>query len=120
MRTYVKGARVTGEAATAFGVDAKQRYEKGKSIRAIATESGRSYGTVHAALRLSGAPLRTNPRRALTADEASQIAQRYRAGECLRELAAGFGTSRSTIWRSLRASGVTLRPRGGHHQARAS
>ncbi len=53
-----KGARVTGGERESLSGQLKTQYEKGASIRALAEESGRSYGFVHRILSESGASLR--------------------------------------------------------------
>ena len=58
MAELSKGTRVTGEDRTTLTDDFKNRYEAGASIRALAQESGRSYGFVHRILSESGAALR--------------------------------------------------------------
>jgi IS30 family transposase len=51
MQRIVKHHRLTRKELLVFDQEAKSEYESGKTIRAIASESGRSYGTVHRALR---------------------------------------------------------------------
>ncbi|MGZ6804591.1 MAG: helix-turn-helix domain-containing protein [Nocardioidaceae bacterium] len=53
-----KGTRVTGGDRDDLSKQLKHRYEGGASIRALAEESGRSYGFVHRILSESGASLR--------------------------------------------------------------
>ena len=53
-----KGARITGATRDKLAEDLKEQYREGKSIRALAAESGRSYGFIHRILSESGAPLR--------------------------------------------------------------
>ncbi|MGZ6792657.1 MAG: helix-turn-helix domain-containing protein [Mycobacteriales bacterium] len=53
-----KGTRVTGGDRDDLSQKLKSRYEGGASIRALAEESGRSYGFVHRILSESGASLR--------------------------------------------------------------
>lgn len=53
-----KGTRVTGGARDSLSDKLKGKYEGGSSIRALAEESGRSYGFVHRILSESGASLR--------------------------------------------------------------
>lgn len=53
-----KGTRVTGGDRDTLSRKLKDRYEGGASIRALAEESGRSYGFVHRILSESGASLR--------------------------------------------------------------
>ena len=52
-----KGSRVTGGDRDTLTQQLKKRYEGGASIRALAEESGRSYGFVHRILSESGATL---------------------------------------------------------------
>lgn len=58
MQKITKGRRLTGSVAAAFGQAAKREYDDGKTVRTIATESGRSYGAVHRALRRAGVQFR--------------------------------------------------------------
>lgn len=58
MAELTKGSRVTGDERNTLTSDLKKRYEAGASIRALAGESGRSYGFVHRILSESGATLR--------------------------------------------------------------
>jgi hypothetical protein len=53
-----KGSRVTGGDRDTLSEQLKKKYEGGASIRALAEESGRSYGFVHRILSESGASLR--------------------------------------------------------------
>lgn len=53
-----KGSRVTGGHRETLSNGLKTRYEGGESIRALAADSGRSYGFVHRILSESGASLR--------------------------------------------------------------
>ncbi|MCW2631359.1 MAG: hypothetical protein JWR88_321, partial [Pseudonocardia sp.] len=45
--TLRKGSRVTGTARERLAADLKKKYAQGRSIRALAEETGRSYGFVH-------------------------------------------------------------------------
>jgi hypothetical protein len=56
--TLKKGSRVTGAAREQLATDLKSKYESGESIRALAQETGRSYGFVHRMLSESGVALR--------------------------------------------------------------
>jgi hypothetical protein len=53
-----KGKRVTGGDRASLSGDLKKKYEGGASIRALAEQTGRSYGFVHRILTESGATLR--------------------------------------------------------------
>lgn len=53
-----KGSRVTGGDRDTLSEQLRKKYEAGASIRALAEESGRSYGFVHRILSESGATLR--------------------------------------------------------------
>lgn len=53
-----KGARITGATRDRLAEDLKREYVEGKSIRALAAESGRSYGFIHRILSESGVALR--------------------------------------------------------------
>ncbi|EDY45406.1 helix-turn-helix domain-containing protein [Streptomyces sp. SPB074] len=56
--TLKKGSRVTGAARDTLAADLKKKYDGGASIRALAEETGRSYGFVHRMLKESGVTLR--------------------------------------------------------------
>ena len=56
--TLKKGSRVTGAAREKLAADLKKKYDSGASIRALAEETGRSYGFVHRMLSESGVTLR--------------------------------------------------------------
>ena len=58
MTDLKKGSRVTGGDRESLSGKLKSQYESGASIRALAAESGRSYGFVHRILSESGATLR--------------------------------------------------------------
>jgi hypothetical protein len=53
-----KGARITGGERNKLASDLKRKYSSGQSIRALANETGRSYGFVHRMLSESGVELR--------------------------------------------------------------
>jgi hypothetical protein len=53
-----KGARITGAQRDKLATDLKKKYEKGASIRALAEQTGRSYGFVHRVLSETGVTLR--------------------------------------------------------------
>ncbi|WP_343074887.1 helix-turn-helix domain-containing protein [Phytoactinopolyspora alkaliphila] len=54
----VKGARISGGQRDQLSTDLKKQYESGRSIRELASETGRSYGFVHRLLSESGVTLR--------------------------------------------------------------
>ncbi|MBW1597574.1 hypothetical protein HPT28_11080 [Streptomyces sp. JJ38] len=56
--TLKKGSRVTGAAREQLAADLKKKYDSGASIRALAEETGRSYGFVHRMLSEAGVTLR--------------------------------------------------------------
>lgn len=58
MSEKVKGRRITGAEREELAAQFKDRYQHGASIRALADESGRSYGFVHRVLTESGVQLR--------------------------------------------------------------
>jgi len=58
VETLKKGSRVTGPAREKLATDLKRKYETGSSIRALAEQTGRSYGFVHRMLSESGVQLR--------------------------------------------------------------
>jgi hypothetical protein len=53
-----KGKRVTGGDRSSLSDQLRKKYEGGASIRALAAETGRSYGFIHRILSESGATLR--------------------------------------------------------------
>lgn len=53
-----KGKRVIGGDRVSLSDQLKKKYEGGASIRALAEETGRSYGFIHRILTESGASLR--------------------------------------------------------------
>ena len=54
-----KGARITGDDRSTLAQNLKSRYDGGASIRALAAETGRSYGFVHRILSESEVSLRS-------------------------------------------------------------
>lgn len=58
MAQLTKGRRITGDERGDLSDTLRRQYEGGRSIRSIATETGRSYGFVHRVLLESGATLR--------------------------------------------------------------
>ncbi len=58
MADLKKGARITGAARDKLAGDLRKKYEKGASIRALAEQTGRSYGFVHRVLSEAGVGLR--------------------------------------------------------------
>jgi hypothetical protein len=59
MAELKKGSRITGAARDKLGSQLVKKYEKGSSIRALAEETGRSYGFIHRVLSESGVTLRS-------------------------------------------------------------
>jgi hypothetical protein len=53
-----KGARITGGDRNKLAADLKRKYSSGRSIRELASETGRSYGFVHRMLSEAGVALR--------------------------------------------------------------
>lgn len=53
-----KGARITGNDRSKLAGELKKKYTQGSSIRALAEETGRSYGFVHRILTESEVKLR--------------------------------------------------------------
>lgn len=54
-----KGVRISGDLRAQTTKDFVTRYEKGESIRAIAADSGRSYGFVQGLLKEAGVEFRS-------------------------------------------------------------
>jgi Helix-turn-helix domain len=59
MAELKKGSRITGVARDKLGSQLVRKYEKGSSVRALAEETGRSYGFIHRVLSESGVTLRS-------------------------------------------------------------
>ena len=59
MAELKKGSRITGADRDKLGSQLGKKYEKGSSIRALAEETGRSYGFIHRVLSESGVTLRS-------------------------------------------------------------
>jgi hypothetical protein len=57
-KPLTKGVRVTGEERDRVAADLAKKYERGASIRALAEQTGRSYGFVHRVLTEAGVSLR--------------------------------------------------------------
>ena len=58
MTDIKKGARLTGADRDKLAAELVRKYESGSSIRALAEETGRSYGFVHRVLSESEVTLR--------------------------------------------------------------
>jgi Helix-turn-helix domain len=56
--TVKKGARITGTDRSKLAGELKKKYSQGASIRALAEETGRSYGFVHRILTENDVALR--------------------------------------------------------------
>ncbi|GAB2756293.1 helix-turn-helix domain-containing protein [Streptomyces bullii] len=54
-----KGKWITGTARKRLAETMKEQYQRGRSIRAIAEDHGRSYGFVHRVLTEAGVSLRS-------------------------------------------------------------
>ncbi|PPK96170.1 hypothetical protein CLV92_105272 [Kineococcus xinjiangensis] len=57
--TVKKGSRLTGAERETLAAELSKGYAEGKSIRALAEETGRSYGFVHRILSESDVSLRS-------------------------------------------------------------
>ena len=57
--TVKKGARITGADRTKLASELSKKYQGGASIRALAEETGRSYGFVHRILTENEVALRS-------------------------------------------------------------
>ena len=57
--TVKKGSRLTGAERETLAAELSRGYSEGKSIRALAEETGRSYGFVHRILSESEVSLRS-------------------------------------------------------------
>lgn len=58
MAEWKKGSRISGADRDKLGSQLAKKYDKGTSIRALAEETGRSYGFIHRVLSESGVTLR--------------------------------------------------------------
>lgn len=58
MAELAKGKRITGGDRSSLTDSLRKKYEGGASIRALAEDTGRSYGFVHRILSESGTTLR--------------------------------------------------------------
>lgn len=58
MPPLTKGRRISGQERDALTAKLRKQYDKGVSIRELASETGRSYGFVHRLLVESGTQLR--------------------------------------------------------------
>jgi predicted transcriptional regulator len=58
MNEYPKAARILGDERAQLAAELRAAYEDGSSIRVLAAECGRSYGSVHRLLVEAGAELR--------------------------------------------------------------
>ena len=56
--TVKKGTRITGDDRSRLAGELQEKYDSGTSIRALAEETGRSYGFVHRILSEAGVNLR--------------------------------------------------------------
>ncbi len=65
-RKIAPGLHVSGRQRERLMTELKAKYESGSSVRALARETGRSYGFVHGLLQEGGAHLRSRgaPQRA--------------------------------------------------------
>lgn len=57
--TFAKGVRISGDLRVQTVKEFVSRYEAGESIRAIAADSGRSYGFVQGLLKEAGVEFRS-------------------------------------------------------------
>jgi predicted transcriptional regulator len=58
MDTVTKGARISGAEREQLAKTLRKSYEKGASLRELASQTGRSYGFVHRVLTDAGVTLR--------------------------------------------------------------
>ncbi len=58
MAELKKGSRITGNERDRLAGELRRKYDAGQSIRALASNTGRSYGFIHRILSESGANLR--------------------------------------------------------------
>src|SRR5690242_13943902 len=91
-------------------------YKQGRSLQQIADEFYWAKSTVSAVLRLNGVPKRSRGGgrggcARFVGRDGRRIAQMYRDGWSLADLARRFNTFDSTIYRTLQREGVQLRSR---------
>jgi hypothetical protein len=58
MEALAKGSRITGTQRTELAAALAQRYADGESLRALADDTGRSFGFVHGLIKESGVQVR--------------------------------------------------------------
>jgi|1185.fasta_scaffold301550_1 transposase len=86
-------------------------YEQGATIDELATRFGVHRTTVMAHLERQGAPRRCGT----VTKNLNEATRLYEQGWSLARVGDHFGVDGETVRRALRAAGVTLRPRRGHH-----
>src|SRR5690606_15382338 len=88
--------------------DVLARFDRGDLVSTIAEACGLSRDGVKSILADNGRDHRANVR----VLDVEDMTRRYASGESMGQIAAAVGTSRATVERRLRASGVTLRSSG--------
>jgi hypothetical protein len=104
----VKGSRITGTQRQELGARLAQRYADGESIRAIADDTGRSFGFVHGLIKEAGVPVR--PRGGATRGAAARKTTPEAPAETLDQPApAGTGKEPKDL-KAKRAKGAEPKP----------
>ncbi|WP_414167113.1 helix-turn-helix domain-containing protein [Streptoverticillium reticulum] len=93
------------------GQELRPRFEAGTPIHQLAEETGLPYVSVHADLKLAGAPVPSRPLGTLA--DITGLKDRYEAGASPAELAAEYRCSLSLIRTRLKQAGTRMRPVGG-------
>lgn len=121
MADVEKNKRLSAADRDKLGSRLEKSYVKGRSIAALAEESGTSAGRVRLILLERGVVLR--PRGGNTrkpdperARRARAVASEYRAGASLAQLGSTHGVSATTARNLVLAGGGDLRARGGRKQ----
>ena len=91
-----------------------ERYERGESVRQLASAYGIHRHTVSAHLERQGIQ-RRGPNRKLTDEQCAKIADLYSAGRSLAQIGEQFGAHAKTISNELRKLGVKIRPQGNNY-----
>lgn len=92
---------------------AVELYGAGLSVKDVAQQLGRAYGSVHKFLVQSGVELRPATRRwKLTALQIDQAVRDYETGQSLMAISAGLPVEAEALRRALQNRGVVMRPAG--------
>src|SRR5262245_6397912 len=92
-----------------------RRYERVKSVPAVAEQLGVAYETARHWLLEAGIELRNRGRPSAAAErlDAEELTKRYKSGESIATIGAALGVSPTTVRKRLIDAGVSLRARRG-------